>query len=423
MKPIIIIGAGPAGVCTALGLRNLGYEVILIAKKRVFNAVEGFSFRTLEGLKSAGCFKALKEILFEVKREAFWNNEKHDKNSEFLVKREDFDNALLEDAKALGVTVIKGSARISCIENSLVSIKKDGIQTQVKASFIVDARGRFAPRDVKIQSPATTAILLSFKKEHNLNNTSLKSYKNGWIWKASFDSSVNYIQLTTDTKNSKELMIQYLKEQKLSNLEDTILVNREASSYCSKNIITNNYIKVGDAACAVDPLSGNGVFQALSNSLLAPYIINTLIKGSFEDKNAAIDFFESRVDDIFYRYARSGREFYSQEKSYNTNFWKKRELWPDLISSHKESLEEPTIQNKAILKAPFIKAHEVVVTQSAPMGIWRMGRINIVPIVKTLLLEEIAQREKVLLELLNSLDFEESEEMKLKEWCKDNNLL
>ncbi|EGC97958.1 monooxygenase FAD-binding protein, partial [Burkholderia sp. TJI49] len=38
-----------------------------------------------------------------------------------------------------------------------------------------------------------------------------------------------------------------------------------------------NWLRVGDAAMAVDPLSGNGIFQSLSSALQAPAVIHTLL--------------------------------------------------------------------------------------------------------------------------------------------------
>lgn len=58
---ILVLGAGPAGAATALGLRRLGYRVIVVSDWRRFAAVEGVSQRVLEGLRHAGLGGALAE--------------------------------------------------------------------------------------------------------------------------------------------------------------------------------------------------------------------------------------------------------------------------------------------------------------------------------------------------------------------------
>ncbi|WP_286775909.1 FAD-dependent oxidoreductase, partial [Pseudomonas sp. UBA800] len=51
---ILVLGAGPAGAATAIGLRRLGYPVTVVSDWRRFAAVEGVSQRVLEGLRHAG---------------------------------------------------------------------------------------------------------------------------------------------------------------------------------------------------------------------------------------------------------------------------------------------------------------------------------------------------------------------------------
>ena len=48
-NPIVILGGGPSGVVCATGLKKLGFNVILISKKRPFDDLEGFSHRTIGG--------------------------------------------------------------------------------------------------------------------------------------------------------------------------------------------------------------------------------------------------------------------------------------------------------------------------------------------------------------------------------------
>ncbi|RXJ83506.1 hypothetical protein [Arcobacter sp. CECT 8985] len=55
------------------------------------------------------------------------------------------------------------------------------------------------------------------------------------------------------------------------------LVKRDSYSKIHKTIITDKYILVGDSASSIDPLSGNGVFQALSMSSIAPCVVNTIL--------------------------------------------------------------------------------------------------------------------------------------------------
>lgn len=421
MQSIIVLGAGPAGVASAIGLKKLGYELILISKKRPFDALEGFSARTLEGLEKIGCENALKSIGQKVPRLVNWNNITSNKNFEFIVERKIFDAALLEDARKFDIQIVEGGAKIIDYSKSIVEVNKK----RYIGEFIVDARGRFAPRTTVNSSKPTNAFLLKYKQTTINSQTSLSTSKHGWLWQASDNQNNNYIQLTADTKYGKKYLNEILKQNNQEHLLKTNqITTREASSYLSKNILTNNYIRIGDASCAVDPLSGNGVFQALSTALISPYIIHTLLYGEEEDKNAAKEFFTTRVEDIFYRYTRMGREFYSQEQQYESEFWKERAIWPDNKDSHEtNNLEEPYIEKKAILISPFIKSHEVVISNEAPMGIWRMGRINLVKIVKELLTFEKKHRKNHINNFFKEAALSSQEENYLLSWCEENNLI
>lgn len=422
-NPIVILGGGPSGVVCAIGLKKLGFNVILISKKRPFDALEGFSHRTIEGFKKAGCAYALETIKYKAKREATWNNITYDKNFEFIVERKLFDEALLQDAKSYGVKVIKGAGQI--INERLSTIKVMKRNTIIKASFIVDARGRMSPRNSQKKSKETVSYLIKYSKKNDTCKTSLHTSEEGWIWRATYGTNSNYLQLTTTSGNSRAKIEEIMNHEERININNTHkIITREATSYISKEIISKNILKIGDAACAVDPLSGSGVFQALSTALISPYVINTLLYGSNADKLAATSFFKDRVNDIFFRYARMGREFYSLEKQFINKFWVQRSIWPDLKKYNKSSsLNEVSIKRKAILIEPFIKAHDVVITNNMPMGIWRLGRINLVNIVKKLLEVTKVERELVLKEETNNLNIFDKEKQLLYNWCKEHTLI
>ena len=229
------------------------------------------------------------------------------------------------------------------------------------------------------------------------------------------------MQLTTTPGNSRAKIEEIMNHEERININNTHkIITREATSYISKEIISKNILKIGDAACAVDTLLGNGVFQALSTALISLYVINTLLYGSNADKLVATSFFKDRVNDIFFRYARMGREFYSLEKQFINKFWVQRSIWPDLKKYNKSSsLNEIRIKRKAILIEPFIKAHDVVITNNMPMGIWRLERINLVNIVKKLLEITKVERKLILKKETNNLNIFHKEKQLLYNWCKE----
>ena len=109
-----VIGAGPAGVVTALELHRLGHRVALVHAPRRLPAVEGLAERACDGLAHAGCRNALATASAPVPRSAEWNGEYFDGNRERLVDRADFDRALLADARDAGIETLE--ARVTRTE-------------------------------------------------------------------------------------------------------------------------------------------------------------------------------------------------------------------------------------------------------------------------------------------------------------------
>ena len=85
---------------------------------------------------------------------------------------------------------------------------------------------------------------------------------------------------------------------------------RPAVRLCRSN---NRLIRVGDAALAMDPLSGHGVFEAIASAKAAVPVVNTMLRRP-DDAALARAFYEERVRLGFERFARIGRDFYALER-------------------------------------------------------------------------------------------------------------
>lgn len=395
-KKIVVLGAGIAGTSTAIGLKKLGFDVTVIYKNRPFTAFEGFSEKTKEGLISQGCINASKLLVEQSLRNSNWATKSNRVNYEFVVNRTILDNALLEDLKENQIKIIEAKvvgAIDSLEEKPKVTYKIDEEKYDLIADFMVDARGRFTPfKDEYICGPKSFSLLQELELENiKENKTSIDSVKDGWIWQAYVGNKRGYIQFSCDEEflnrvNSFEDMLKILQEQdiKLWSLNNYKvvgkLVKRDSFYKIHKEIINNKMILVGDSASSVDPLSGNGAFQAMSMSSIAPYVINTILNKSEVEQKVAIDFYKSRVEFIFDKFTKIGKEFYLLEKRFNSDFWQKRQTWPQ----NKDELENqiPRIEKKAVVKNGFVNQSEVIITKDNPFGVCYFGNIEIIDLAK-----------------------------------------
>lgn len=418
-KTIFVLGAGIAGVTTAIGLKKLGFNVTIFYKKRPFVAYEGFSEKTKDGLISQGCINASKLLDKQSLRDSNWAGNANKINYEYVVCRVDFDEALLEDARdndinCLNITVT-GKIDVSGIKPK-ITYKIDDSKIENEADFIVDARGRFTPfKDEYICGAKSFSLLQELgMSSFSQNRTSINSTKDGWIWQAYVGNNKGYIQFTCDEElalkiNDFDELLKILKEQKadfwsLQNVKPIgKIVKRDSFSKIHKEIINEKMILIGDSASSIDPLSGNGAFQAMSMSSIAPFVINTILNKSEIEQKVAINFYKSRVQFIFNKFSKVGKEFYSLEKRFDSSFWQKRQLWTN--SEVKDLKKLPRIEEKAIVNDSYIFAQDVVVTKDNPMGVWCYGNMEIVELAKYCIENKLE----------NSLDY-------FDVFCKENNV-
>ena len=147
----------------------------------------------------------------------------------------------------------------------------------------------------------------------------------------------------------------------------------------------DDWIRVGDAAMAVDPLSGNGIFQALSSALQAPAVVATLRHDPGRTALAQ-HFHTRRIEHLFHRFARIGRDFYAQEARWpQAPFWAARRGWPDALPLHaKVRPETVRVARGPVVCAGRIVEQDVVVTPDQPLGVWHLDGLAVAPMLAAL---------------------------------------
>ena len=399
---IVIAGSGPAGTATALGLQKMGFAVTVVTSPRGFVACEGISERVLQGLHNAGIRCALDTIAPPSPRRASWNGLQSEANTERLVRRDHFDRALLKDLEGARIPVIHG--RVSQIRSVERGVSVSGTETGGEAfalhgAFFIDARGRSAPggRQPRMRGPETVSLLQAWRGGPGEAQSAAISYAGGWAWMARFNDGSRYTQLTlaAEAVPAKPQLADFFFER-LHQIEQAgpfhggaapagELTARSATAILCCDPIAGHTMRIGDAALAVDPLSGNGIFQSLSTALLAPRIINTVLKraGSAE---LARQFYRERVNHAFMRFARMGRDFYQQESRWpRETFWQQRQEWPDQEPMHEPAAPDRLqIERRPVVSGDFISESDVVVTPDQPLGIWHLSGIELAPLVRAL---------------------------------------
>ncbi|WP_307945639.1 flavin-dependent monooxygenase QhpG [Pseudomonas mosselii] len=396
---ILVLGAGPAGAATALGLRRMGYPVTVVSDWRRFAAVEGVSQRVLEGLRHAGLGAALAEATTPATRQVQWNGERLQPNQECLLDRQRFDQALRDDLRRAGVELVEG--RVREVERGQgYRIHLDDGRT-LHGEFLVEARGRQAPlSEGRLRGPETVSLLNLWQAAPGTPVSAVESLDDGWAWMARLADGRCYWQVTLDATTAqlpgKAALPEYCAERRRGSALVAQLFGerafapaqvhaRSSTAILAGNCAGPDWLRVGDAAMAVDPLSGNGIFQSLSSALQAPVVINTLLQRPGQ-ADLAQRFHQTRVEQLFLRFARIGRDFYAQETQRVAQpFWARRRGWPDAQPLHAAAdWQAVRVERRPVLREGWVEEAEVVVTADQPLGVWHLQGVELAPVVRGL---------------------------------------
>lgn len=409
---ILVLGAGPAGAAVALGLKRLGYGVRVVSEWRRFAAVEGVSQRVLDGLRQAGLQHAVACANAASPRRVQWDGVEQRRNQECLIDRPSFDAAIREDLQAAGIELIE--ARVRSLDAS-----GSGHRVQIEpgealhADFLVEARGRQAPLGgQRLRGPETLSLLNQWQAEAGRPASAVQSLEDGWAWMARLADGRCYWQITLDAASSelpgKEQLPTWCAQRRGQSalvrelfgekaLAPARVHARSSTATLFLECSGSNWLRVGDAAMAVDPLSGNGIFQSLSSALQAPAVINTLLQHP-ERGELAQRFHQRRVEHLFLRFARTGRDFYAMEQRWPQQpFWQARSQWPDAEPMHAPAdFGQVRLQWAPVIRDGLIEEVEVVVTPDQPLGIWHVQGVVLASILRALQRGELNQALAVL---------------------------
>ncbi len=393
-RPIVVLGAGPAGAATALGLARLGERVVVVGEPRRVAAVEGVSQRVIGALRSLGLDAAVASFEPPSSRQVSWNGVHSQANHEHLVDRQLFDQALLADLERLGIPVLRG--RIAALRTTTTGpelcVRLEGQEQGIAARFLVEARGRAAPAAGRARQRGVETVSLGqfWQGPAGRVGAAVESAETGWAWMAALADGRRYLQFVIDAERTalppRKALADFCAERFAGLTMGRHFLEgarplaepqaRTSTAILNEILVGDDWLRVGDAAMAVDPLSGNGLFQSLSSALQAPAVIRTLLRAP-ERAALARDFHQQRVEQLFLRFARIGRDFYADESRWaQAPFWQARRRWPDAEPLHRKvTPSEVCVARRPVVQDDQIIEAEVVVTPDQPLGMWHLDGV------------------------------------------------
>ncbi len=306
---VLVIGGGPSGSVAACKLIKAGFSVTILEKLEFPRFVIGESLlpRCNAILDKNGLIDLIEKQNYMMKPGAIFIDEKKQEEeidfrnnlgqkwgTSFQVKREEFDNVLLKEAKRLGADV-RHKYEVTAYDNdeNIVTAKDENGQQKVfKARFVLDASGygRVLPKlldldipsDLKLRNAIFTRVKGEKRREEDKEgfiDIVIHDDNKAWLWVIPFSDGTTSVGVVCeesyfkDTGLSREEFLdkvfdehKYLKE-KFANAQKLVPVGIiDGYSAAIKTMHGKGFALSGNATEFLDPVFSSGVTLALESS-------------------------------------------------------------------------------------------------------------------------------------------------------------
>ncbi|MGW1601050.1 chloramphenicol-biosynthetic FADH2-dependent halogenase CmlS [Streptomyces eurythermus] len=353
---VSIIGAGPAGCVAALTLQKLGHDVEVFERDHFprYRVGESFLPGTLSILNRLGLQEKIDAAGFVKKPSAtfLWGQDQAPWTFSFStprtspwvfdhaiqVKREEFDQLLVDEVRERGITVNEGTpvtnVDISAADSVTLTVRQGEESRTVTSDFVIDAGGASSPlaRQLKVRRYdefyKNFAVWSYFKKADpftgDLKGTTYSiTFEDGWVWMIPLKDDLYSVGLVVDRSKAaevKELGPDRFYRETLAKAQRAMDILGDAEmvdevrivhdwSYESELFSRDRFFLCGDAACFTDPLFSQGVHLASQSAVSAAAAIDRITQH------------EDEAEEVHAWYNRTYRETYEQYHEFLASFY------------------------------------------------------------------------------------------------------
>jgi flavin-dependent dehydrogenase len=266
------------------------------------------------------------------------------------VDRAAFDKLLATAAAQAGATLLlgtsvvraTGSARGWTVHASQSAVEGHSHALLLSAPVLIDATGRttrlarsVGAHRLSFDRLVAIASELDLGSDVAQGYVMVESVPDGWWYTAPLPSGRMMVMLMTDGDLCRRhnLAAQTVWEERLQRAEASLArargrrraggpqVTSAVSHRLRRGERTARWLAVGDAALAVDPISGSGVCRALQSARAGADATVAMLEG---DPARAIMDYEDRCDAACTTYLEERALYYGLESRWSTPFWARR---------------------------------------------------------------------------------------------------
>jgi flavin-dependent dehydrogenase len=346
-----VLGGGPAGSIMARQLAELGHDTLLVdrADRTKPRLAESLPPSVRPILESIRLQNALDAAVFCRERRALllWGaNEQpqikvFDPAPSLLVDRAHFDDVLRDAAAQSGTRLIApATARAPQRRQRggwVVPIATSSGTALMRARFLVDARGRRPRACIDNGAPPTVALSASFiVDDSEFAETRIEAGIDSWYWgnplpRQGYAATIFIDSARVAGLGAYDRVRLYRRLLSRSKLLHNLLTDRvsgtisvrDATARLASDLIGDDFIRIGEAAVAIDPLSSQGVQAAILSAIQGSAAVHTILSTGFQNDDA-FEFFRGRQHDLAVKSRRTAARFY-RAHGVEKPFWKERQ--------------------------------------------------------------------------------------------------
>jgi flavin-dependent dehydrogenase len=341
---VCVLGGGPAGASATLRLCALGYRVCLLEKLPSPRRRPGESLTpAIEGaLDAIGVRDRLSsaDALRPARAEIRWSHEPstHDEAAHRCVDRAEFDAHLLAAARERGVLVLQPACARRAARTADGWMVETDEHGAIDCRFVVDAcgRGGFLPGTRSPMAARTIALHGHFRGDGLPEAACVEASRDAWCWGAPLPTGVFSAMVFLDPSEVRaagRAGIEALLRDRLGQSELLAGCKRaplegraralDATPYAAASIVGPDWIKLGEASFALDPLSSTGVERAMRSAITGSAVVNTQLSRPGRAELAA-SFHRDRQRESVAQHQRWAASYYREARHQESPFWRRR---------------------------------------------------------------------------------------------------
>jgi len=372
---VLVIGGGPAGSTTATLLAQRGVSVVLLERDRFprYHIGESLLPSVLPTLDLMGVRDKVEAHGFQRKEGAFysWGPENWElrfcelfgTEYSWQVRREEFDQLLLEHARSQGVEVHEEVAvrRVNFDGDRAVSAEwertdqtgGEDAKGAVTFDYVIDASGRAGLLATKHHDSRRhhevfkNVALWGYWKNTKPFGTGpaggigVCSIPHGWLWQIPLHDGTVSVGVVMTKEHLREQQAQkkditsiyhekIAQSEMITNLVGGADLSTEVKAETDYSYVTDRfagpgYLLAGDAACFLDPLLSTGVHLAMYSGLLSAATICSILQDGVSEQDAT-SFYQKAYRTAYERLLVLVSLFYDAYRGKDNHFFNAQKL-------------------------------------------------------------------------------------------------